>query len=283
MDSKARRQLGEDTYRSVMQTEPPEVRSVLTAKMLDLEFAELWNRELLTRKERRWITLACLAAQSDEILTRAHVYGALKSGDISLEELQEGIFHLALYRGCLGRGSSSGRCGTWPTSSAWSPTTDALDLEAIDWASESDRLDVGEQKYLSVMAGRVTRGAGAYPHQGVIQTVFAELWPRGVITQRERRLITLACVGLSYAPLPITMHCQVAMETGDVSFRELEELNLHMAFYAGWPCTSSMTAATSVALQTLKAQDTAAELRRDIQAAHEAVGPDYSVLGYRVE
>ena len=62
MDSKARRKLGEDTYRSVMQTEPPEVRSVLTAKMLDLEFAELWNRELLTRKERRWITLACLAS-----------------------------------------------------------------------------------------------------------------------------------------------------------------------------------------------------------------------------
>ena len=180
------------------------------------------------------------------------MYGALKSGDISLEELQEGIFHLALYRG-MPRAWFLERA-MWDVADelGMEPDTDALDLEAIDWASESDRLDVGEQKYLSVMAGRVTRGAGAYPHQGVIQTVFAELWPRGVITQRERRLITLACVGLSYAPLPITMHCQVAMETGDVSFRELEEVNLHMAFYAGWPCTSSMTAATSVALQTLQ-------------------------------
>ncbi len=283
MDSKARRKLGEDTYRSVMQAEPPAVRSVLTAKMLDLEFAELWNRELLNRKERRWLTLACLASQSDEILTRAHVYGALKSGDISLEELQEGIFHTALYRG-FPRAWFLERA-MWDVADelGMQPDEDALDLEAIDWASESDRLDVGEQKYLSVMAGRVRRGAGAYPHQGVLQTVFAELWPRGVITQRERRLITLACVGLSYAPTPITMHTQVAMETGDLTYRELEEVNLHMAFYAGWPCTSSMTTATAVALQALKAQDSAAELRRDIQAAHEAVGPDYSVLGYRVE
>jgi 4-carboxymuconolactone decarboxylase len=280
MDSKNRRALGEETYRAVMRVEPPVVGSVLSAKMLDLEFAELWNRSVLNRTERRWITIASLACLSDEVGVRAHVYGALASGDISLEALQEGIFHCALYRG-FPRAWFVERAMLDVAAELGLSPDDSLDLDAIGWPSEDARLDVGETKYLSVMASRATRGAGPYQHNGVLQTVFAELWPRGVLTQRERRLITLACVGLSVAPLPVKMHCRVAMETGDLSFEEMGEFILHFAFYAGWPCASQMSISTSEAIQQLRQDTRNDQLRRDIEAAHRAVGPDYSVDGYR--
>jgi 4-carboxymuconolactone decarboxylase len=264
-----------------MQTSPPPVRSVLGAKSLDLEFAELWNRSILSRKERRWITLASLSCLSDEVTTRAHVYGALKSGDISLAEMQEGIFHCALYRG-FPRAWFVERAMWEVADELGLAPDDSLDLQAVDWPSESARLDVGETKFLSVMASRATRGQGAYTHNGVLQTVFAELWPRGVLTQRERRLITLACVGLSVAPLPVTMHCRVAMETGDLSFAEMEEFNLHFCFYAGWPCASQMTTATAIAIAQLQQETRQDQLRQDISAAHQSVGPDYSSLGYHL-
>jgi 4-carboxymuconolactone decarboxylase len=156
-----------------------------------------------------------------------------------------------------------------------------VDLEAIEWQNEDQRLGVGETKFLSVMAFRATRGAGPYTHNGVLQTVFAELWPRGVLTQRERRLITLACVGLSVAAIPVTSHCRAAMETGDLSFDEMGEFILHFAFYAGWPCVSQMSTATGDAIGQLRRETTNDQLRLDVAAAHRAVGPGYSLSGYR--
>ena len=269
-----------------MQAEPPEVNSVLAAKSFDLEFGELWNRSVLNRKERRWITITSLACLGDEVGIRAHMYGALKSGDISIDELQEGIFHIALYRGFpLARLTER---AMWDVANelGLAPSGE-LDLSAIDWPSESDRLDVGETKFLSVMGSRAGRSSGdfkhVYSHYGVLQTVFAELWPRGVLTQRERRLITLACVGLSVAPLPVTMHCWVAMESGDLSYKEMGEFNLHFCFYAGWPCASQMSTATDQAFIDLEQRATQDTLRHDVEMAHRAVGPDYSLDGYRKE
>jgi len=284
MEARERRHLGESTFRDVMQVEPPEVRTVVEAKSLDLEFAELWNRPVLSRLDRRWITLASLVCLGDETSLRAHLYGALKSGDISLDELEEGMFHCALYRG-FPLASFGQRALSDVAEELNLTPSDQLDLEPVDWASESDRLDTGEEKFLSVMASRAGRSPGdfkhVYSHYGVLQTVFAELWPRPVLNQRIQRLITLACVGLSVAPLPVTMHCRVAMETGDLSYQEMGEFTLHFCFYAGWPCASQMSTATDQAfieLEQLAAND---QMRRDVAAAHSAVGPDYSLDGYR--
>jgi 4-carboxymuconolactone decarboxylase len=281
MDSKDRRKLGEETYRDVLQCDPPLVESLLTAKMLDLEFAELWNRGALSRKERRWITIASLACLGDEPGTRSHVYGALKSEDISVEELQEASFHCSLYRG-FPRAWLLERA-IWDVAGELGLSSHgSVDLEPVAWQSENDRLSVGETKFLSVMAfPGPPRNLDPYTHNGVLETVFAELWPRGVLTQRERRLITLACVGLSVAAIPVNSHTRAAMESGDLSFLEMGEFILHFAFYAGWPCASQMSNAVGEAIGQLLQETQKDQNRRDFEVANRAVGPKYSLEGYR--
>ncbi|WP_264890933.1 carboxymuconolactone decarboxylase family protein [Mycobacterium kiyosense] len=80
--------------------------------------------------------------------------------------------------------------------------------------------------------------SGAYIESGVIGFVFGEMWRRGVLTPRDRRWITLTCVGLAGAVVPIETHVYAALKSGDVSYPEYDEFVLHFATQAGWPKAS---------------------------------------------
>lgn len=62
-------------------------------------FGEVWNRPGLTRKERRWISLTLAASSGQQAGYKAHLRGALASGDITEEELWEWLVHYAHYAG----------------------------------------------------------------------------------------------------------------------------------------------------------------------------------------
>jgi 4-carboxymuconolactone decarboxylase len=62
-------------------------------------FGEVWTRPGLSRRDRRWITLACVSSAAPGQHLDSHVYGALKSGDISLDEMREFVLHFGAYAG----------------------------------------------------------------------------------------------------------------------------------------------------------------------------------------
>ncbi len=62
-------------------------------------FGELWSRPGLSRKERRWISLTLAAACSQQAGYKAHLRGALESGDITEAELWEWLVHFSHYAG----------------------------------------------------------------------------------------------------------------------------------------------------------------------------------------
>ena len=68
--------------------------------------------------------------------------------------------------------------------------------------------------------------------------MFGEVWQREALTVRDRRFITVACVGVDDAIMPIRSHVYSALKTGDVSYDEMRELVLHFAAYSGWPKAS---------------------------------------------
>jgi 4-carboxymuconolactone decarboxylase len=80
---------------------PAPVRAMdpLTEATIDHVFAEIWDRPGLTRKERRWIALSCVGASGAPMAMKAHVTGALRSGDITIEELREFVLQFAVYQG----------------------------------------------------------------------------------------------------------------------------------------------------------------------------------------
>lgn len=96
----ARTETGRRRYREVMSSEPPPpLTPFLEHGVVDAVFGELWDRPGLSRRDRRWITLACAGAAAVEEPIRQHVHAALASGDITREELQEFVLHFAYYAG----------------------------------------------------------------------------------------------------------------------------------------------------------------------------------------
>jgi len=63
-------------------------------------FGDVWSRPGLDIRSRRFVTIACLGFVGAELPLKMHVYAALKSGDISYEELQEAILQFSGYAGC---------------------------------------------------------------------------------------------------------------------------------------------------------------------------------------
>ena len=72
---------------------------------LDQVFGELWTRPGLPTRERRLLSLAVVGARGLEFEVRTHIAGALRSGDVGVEEMLEAILHIAHYAGWLTNGN----------------------------------------------------------------------------------------------------------------------------------------------------------------------------------
>ncbi len=63
----------------------------------ELLYDDVWERPLLSKRERSLLTLAVLIAQGRD-QTKGHMETALENG-LSIEELGEAVTHLAFYAG----------------------------------------------------------------------------------------------------------------------------------------------------------------------------------------
>ncbi|MGA7417119.1 MAG: carboxymuconolactone decarboxylase family protein, partial [Acidimicrobiales bacterium] len=86
-------------YRDVMTVEPEPATSPFAQSTLDFVFGRVWSRDGLSRRDRRWVTLACVAGADSLGPIDAHVYAALNSGDITIAEMLEFVLHFAVYCG----------------------------------------------------------------------------------------------------------------------------------------------------------------------------------------
>jgi 4-carboxymuconolactone decarboxylase len=67
--------------------------------VIDQVFGEIWTRPGLTRKERRWISITCACMTGATFAMETHIGAALRSGDITIEEMREFVVHFAAYAG----------------------------------------------------------------------------------------------------------------------------------------------------------------------------------------
>jgi 4-carboxymuconolactone decarboxylase len=90
---------GEQTYRDVMVTDRSTPNTPFGQATRDFLFGQVWSRPGLSRRDRRLVTLACVAAADSPGPIDRHVYAALKSGDLDLEALLETVLQFAVYCG----------------------------------------------------------------------------------------------------------------------------------------------------------------------------------------
>lgn len=237
---------GTRTFIEVMTFPPPQDKSPVTQhELIDFVFGEVWTRPGLTRRERRFITLACVADADAEAPLQDHVYAALNSGDLSIVEMRETVLHFAVYAG-------------WPKASRFNSVVDQQWqrihrdrglpvpgpeplLPLATPSDPEDRLKTGENSFreINCLPYAPSRD-NPYSGAGILNFVFGEMWLRPGLGRKERRLITVACVGFQDAPMPIVSHVYAALKSGDLSGTEMDEFALHFAAYCGWPKASHL-------------------------------------------
>jgi 4-carboxymuconolactone decarboxylase len=228
-------ELAAATFRDVMMADPPSGLSSVEEGRLEHIFGEIWTRPGISRRERRLVTLSCVgfAVASEPLVD--HTYAALKSGDLSIEEMLEVVLHFAVY------------CG-WPKASnlemyvrqSWArveherghdPT---LPMRGIDELGESDwekRLERGAQEFRDVNLVPAPGRDTPYQHAGILNFVFGHVWMRPDLGRRDRRFVTVACVGVDEAPIPIQAHVGSALKSGDLTKAEMDELIVQFRAY----------------------------------------------------
>jgi 4-carboxymuconolactone decarboxylase len=110
-----------------------------------------------------------------------------------------------------------------------------------EWTDRNQRQADARAEYEHIMTTPSPDSTGAYIDAGVIGFVFGEMWRRGVLTPRDRRWITLTCVGVCDAATPIESHVWAALNSGDITPEEYDEFVLFFGTQVGWPKGSVMT------------------------------------------
>jgi 4-carboxymuconolactone decarboxylase len=229
----------DQTYQVVMAGDPPPVDTPWATVAREFVFGQVWNRPGLSIRDRRIVSLACVAGADAVKPIEDHVYGVLASGDLTIEQLNEVTLHFAVY------------CG-WPKASQleitvrtqWHrlhaergedpPPFPALGVEDLGPEPREDRLAIGREEYESVNLSPPPPNDSAYFHAGIVGFVFGHVWRRPALNRRDRRLVTLPCVGLSDAATPIASHVGSALSSGDISWDEMQEIILQFSAYYGF-------------------------------------------------
>jgi 4-carboxymuconolactone decarboxylase len=229
----------EQVYRDVMTVEPSPPATPFDKASLDYVFGEVWSRPGLSRRDRRWVTLTCVAAADAPEPIDAQVYAALKSGDIGLEAMLEFVLHFAVY------------CG-WPKAShlemvvarQWARVREEQGLEVTDWPTLPNeslglndwdaRIERGAQEFAEVNLIGAPEATTPYRHAGILNFVFGHVWMRPGLTRRERRIITVACVAIDDSPIPLRTHVTTALHSGDLTKEEMDEVVLQFSAYYGF-------------------------------------------------
>jgi len=117
--------------------------------------------------------------------------------------------------------------------------------------AESNRRSRGLARFSEVMQFPAPDVTGEPFVDSTLEHLFAEVWSRPGLGTKERRLITLTVLVLLGNEMPLRLHFGAARRSGDLTDAELDEMVLHLAHYAGWPCA----AIASQVLRQLRSED----------------------------
>ena len=222
------------------------------AGVIGFVFGEMWSRPGLTRKERRWVTLSCVAAADATIPIQTHVYAALNSGDCTLEELDEFNLHFATQLGW----PKGQNVNMYIIEAAARVASERGDPERkpsiVLWDEPTDpeaRYRRGRVAFEDIMRTPSRDQETPFRTLAYLSYLYGEIWTRPVLSSKERRLISICCAAASNAERELDAHLDAALKSGDLRNSELDEVVLHFAVYCGWLPASKLDDALTAALE----------------------------------
>ncbi len=237
-DRDERQRVAMAEYEHVMRSPAPApIGAYIESGVIGFVFGEMWRRGVLTPRDRRWITLACVGMADAALPMETHCYAALKSGEVTKEEFDEFLLFFGTQAG-------------WPKGSAMQihmlaafakvadeagePMTFASFVPWADPVADDVRRARGEAAYAAVhgVAPQLPRTAFAGAD---LDYLYGEVWSRDeYLTPRDRRLVAIACSAAIGIDAETTDQLESALRSGDLTFEELQEVVVHVAVYLGW-------------------------------------------------
>jgi 4-carboxymuconolactone decarboxylase len=226
-------------YERIMTTPSPDPSGAyIESGVIGYVFGEMWRRGVLTPRDRRFITLACVGAAGAITPIETHVWAALNSGDLTYAEYDEFVLHFATQLG-------------WPKASVMQmhgmisvirlAEERGVALEAHDfelWAEPVDdqvRRERGEDAYRRVHGAEPPTGDTPFRGRAYLDFLYGEIWTRDRhLTRRDRRIISICCAGAVGIDEETSSHLRAALEQQELTRPELDELVMHFTVYLGW-------------------------------------------------
>lgn len=97
----------------------------------------------------------------------------------------------------------------------------------------SEKFEKGARVFEEVIGFRPPEQGPAFLRI-TVENLFADVWAREGLSIRDRRLITLTILALQMKEESLALHLRQALKK-DLTKKELSELMIHVAHYAGWP------------------------------------------------
>ncbi len=88
---------------------------------------------------------------------------------------------------------------------------------------------------------------GSYPDLSNA-ILMGDIWQRPGLSLRERRLVVLTLLAAYGRTEPMVYHLRGGLRSGDLDAESLEALVVQIAFYGGWPMSSTLFQAVQQAL-----------------------------------
>lgn len=239
IDRDERQRVAMTAYEHVMcAPAPAPISAYVDSGVIGFVFGEMWRRGVLTPRDRRWITLACVGMADAAVPMETHCYAALRSGEVTNDEIDEFLLFFATQAGWP-KGSAmlfhimtaaakvaeeDGETMTFPSFVPWA-----------DPAADDVRRARGEAAYAAVHGVPPAAPRTAFAGVADLDYLYGEIWSRdGYLTRRDRRLIAITCSAAIGFDAETTDQLESALRSGDLTSEELQEAVVHIAVYLGW-------------------------------------------------
>jgi len=123
-------------------------------------------------------------------------------------------------------------------------------------AEGSERRKIGEAKIKQVYAGDVPLPpAGASDFADImLETLFAEVWTRDVLSMRDRRLLLLGAIMAQGEHMTFSIQAKAAIKNAELTPEQLREVLVFLVHYVGYPRAAGMLGLVEKAIQETTAE-----------------------------
>jgi 4-carboxymuconolactone decarboxylase len=115
------------------------------------------------------------------------------------------------------------------------------------YAALRERSRAGWEMVMQTPQEGLDGAPGSYPDVSNA-LLMGDLWQRPHLSVRERRLVVLTLLAAYGRSEPMAYHLRGALRSGDLDEAALDALVLQIAFYGGWPMSSTLHGAIREAL-----------------------------------